>query len=92
VSKRLGYGRDTIPGGVLSWVNWVAGVAAVYAAVFAVGAVLTGSPLRGVVYGVVAIVAFSLIYRNLRADPTLQAGVDMGDSESLALTPDRTGP
>jgi Na+/proline symporter len=92
VSERLGYGGDTIPGGALSWVNWVAGVVAVYAAVFGVGAVLTGSPLRGVVYGVVAIAAFSLIYRNLRADPTLRAGVDRGDSESLALTPDRTGP
>lgn len=92
VSERLGYGRDTIPGGVLSWVNWVAGVVAVYACVFAVGAALTGTPGRGVMYGAVAIVAFSLIYRNLRADPTLQAGVDRGDSESLALTPDRTGP
>jgi len=92
VSQRLGYGRDTIPGGALSWVNWMAGVAAVYAAVFAVGAVLTGSPLRGVVYGAVAIAAFSLIYRNLRADPTLLTGVDTGDSDSLALSPDRTGP
>jgi hypothetical protein len=91
VSERLGYGTDTIPGGVLSWVNWVAGVVAVYAAVFAVGAALTGSPLRGLVFGGVAIVAFSLIYRNLRSDPALQAGVDRGDSDSLALTPDRTG-
>jgi len=92
VSERLGYGRDPIPGGALSWVNWVAGVVAVYAAVFSVGAALTGSPTRGVIYGVVAIAAFSLIYRNLRADPALRTGVDRGDSESLALTPDRTGP
>src|SRR5688572_30501303 len=91
VSDRLGYGGDTIPGGVLSWVNWVAGVAAVYCAVFAVGAALTGSPLAGVAYGAVAIAAFSLIYRNLRADATLQPGVDRADSDSLALTPDRTG-
>jgi Na+/proline symporter len=92
VSERLGYGGDSIPGGALSWVNWVAGVAAVYAAVFAVGAALTGSLARGGVYGVVAIAAFSLIYRNLRADPALRTGVDRGDSESLALTPDRSGP
>jgi solute:Na+ symporter, SSS family len=92
VSERLGYGGDSIPGGALSWVNWVAGVAAVYAAVFAVGAALTGSLTRGGVYGVVAIAAFSLIYRNLRADPALRTGVDRGDSESLALTPDRSGP
>jgi hypothetical protein len=91
VSERLGYGGDTTPGGVLAWVNWAAGVAAVYSAVFAVGAGLTGFRLRAVAYGIVSIVAFSLIYRNLRADPTLRDGVDRGDSESLALTPDGTG-
>ena len=39
VARRLGFGDDRIPGGALSWVNWVAGLAAVYCAVFAVGAV-----------------------------------------------------
>ncbi len=92
VSARLGYAGDPIPGGALSWINWVAGVAAVYAAVFSVGALLTGSPARGGVYGVVAIAAFALIYRNLRADPALRTGVDRGDSESLALAPERSGP
>jgi hypothetical protein len=91
VSERLGYGAEPIPGGALSWVNWAAGVVAVYAAVFAVGALLTGSPGRGVVYGGVAIAAFLLIQRNLRADPTLEHGVDRGDSDSLSLTSDRTG-
>jgi Na+/proline symporter len=91
VSERLGYGGDTIPGGTLSWANWAAGVVAVYAAVFAVGAALTGSPLRGGAYAVAAIVAFSLIYRNLRADATLLNGIDRGDSQSLALTPEETG-
>jgi Na+/proline symporter len=91
VSGRLGYGSDTIPGGALSWVNWLAGVVAVYAAVFAVGGFLTGSALRGAVYAGVAIAAFSLIYRNLRADSTLLTGVDRGEPESLGLTPDRTG-
>ena len=38
VAHRLGFGDDRIPGGALSWVNWVAGLAAVYCAVFAVGA------------------------------------------------------
>jgi SSS family solute:Na+ symporter len=91
VSERLGYGREPIPGGALSWVNWVAGVIAVYAAVFAVGAFLTGWPGRGLVYSLVAAGAFSLIYRNLRADPTLNASVDSGDSAPLGLRPDRTG-
>ena len=91
VSERLGYGPEPIPGGALSWLNWAAGVIAVYAAVFAVGALLTGWLWRGVVYGIASIVAFSLIYRNLRADPTLDMSVDRGDSASLALMPDRTG-
>ncbi|MGH7580364.1 MAG: sodium:solute symporter family protein [Gemmatimonadales bacterium] len=91
VSGPLGLGADTIPGGALSWVNWIAGVVAVYAAVFALGATLTGSPLRGMVYAGVAIAAFLLIQRNLRADATLGAGVDRADSDSLALRPDRTG-
>ena len=30
VARRLGFGDDPIPGGALSWVNWVAGVVAVY--------------------------------------------------------------
>jgi Na+/proline symporter len=91
VSERLGYGAEPIPGGPLSWVNWVAGVIAVYAAVFALGAVLAGWPWRALFYTALAIVAFSLIYRNLRADKALDAGVDTGDSESLGLRPDRTG-
>ena len=76
VARRLGFADDRIPGGALSWVNWVAGLAAVYSAVFAVGAVVTGSPRRGLVYGAVAIAAFLLIQRNLRADQQLMAHVD----------------
>jgi solute:Na+ symporter, SSS family len=76
VARRLGYGDDPIPGGALSWVNWLAGLAAVYCAVFAVGAMLTGTPLRGLVYALVAIGAFLLIQRNLRADEQLAAHVD----------------
>jgi hypothetical protein len=91
VSERLGYGPEPIPGGALSWVNWIAGVVAVYAAVFAVGALLTGWPWRGAIYGVVSIAAFSLIYRNLRADTGLVSNVDRADSDPLALMPDRTG-
>jgi solute:Na+ symporter, SSS family len=88
ISRRLGFGDDPIPGGALSWVNWVAGVAAVYCAVFAVGAFLTRSPTAGMVYSAVAIGAFALIQRNLRADQRLAAsvdrtrGADLGFSES----------
>jgi solute:Na+ symporter, SSS family len=75
VSRRLGYSNEGIPGGALSWVNWVAGVVAVYCAVFAVGAFVTGAPGRGAVFAGVAVGAFLLIQRNLRADPALSAAL-----------------
>jgi solute:Na+ symporter, SSS family len=87
VAQRLGFGDDRIPGGALSWVNWVAGLAAVYSAVFAVGAAVTGSPRRGLVYGAVAIGAFLLIQRNLRADEQLAAHVDTTRDPRLGLDP-----
>jgi SSS family solute:Na+ symporter len=76
VAVRLGFGDDPIPGGALSWVNWVAGVVAVFTALFAVGAFLTGTRLHGILYSLAAIGSFLLIQRNLRADPTLRSGVD----------------
>ena len=76
VAARLGFGNDPIPGGVLSWVNWAAGVIAVYAAVFGVGALVTGSRGSGLGYLAVAIGAFALIQRNLRADRQLAESVD----------------
>ena len=76
VSSRLGYGIEPIPGGALSLVNWVAGVVAVYAAVFAVGDLLTGSVATGALAAAVAVAAFLLIQRNLRRDPMLRARVD----------------
>ncbi len=76
VARKLGFGNDPIPGGVLSWVNWAAGVAAVYAAVFGLGALLTGTAARGAAYLAVAVAAFALIQRNLRRDPQLAAHVD----------------
>ncbi|HEX3276674.1 MAG TPA: sodium:solute symporter family protein [Gemmatimonadales bacterium] len=87
VARRLGFGDDPIPGGALSWLNWLAGIVAVYAAVFAGGASVTGQPLRAVVYAAVAIGAFSLIQRNLRADPQLAAGVDTGLDPRLRFDP-----
>ncbi|HWN17353.1 MAG TPA: sodium:solute symporter family protein [Gemmatimonadales bacterium] len=76
VSRRLGFGNDPIPGGILSWVNWVAGLVAVFCAVVALGDLLVGSRLRALLYGAASIGAFLLIQRNLRADPTLRTGVD----------------
>jgi solute:Na+ symporter, SSS family len=76
VAQRLGFGNDPIPGGVLSWVNWIAGVTAVYSAVFGVGALVTGRMGSGIAYLGLAIVAFALIQRNLRADTQLAGSVD----------------
>ncbi|HEX7336050.1 MAG TPA: sodium:solute symporter family protein [Gemmatimonadales bacterium] len=87
VARRLGFGNDPIPGGALSWVNWVAGVAAVYSAVFSVGAFLTGSPASGLVYAAVAIAAFALIQRNLRNDAMLQSSVDRTGGGDLGFSP-----
>jgi SSS family solute:Na+ symporter len=73
VAARLGFAGDPIPGGALSWVNWIAGVTSVYAAVFAVGAFLTGTALEGAIYTAVAIASFLLIQHNLRNDERLNA-------------------
>ena len=85
VARRLGFQNDPIPGGALSWLNWLAGVTAVYCAVVSLGAFLTGSQQRGVLYGIGAIAAFLLIQRNLRADPTLVHGVDTTAGPELGL-------
>ncbi len=85
VAGRLGFADDRIPGGALSWVNWVAGLAAVYAAVFAVGALVTGAPVRGLLYGALAIAAFLLIQRNLRADAVLNGRVDTPGGSRLGF-------
>jgi hypothetical protein len=66
-------------------VNWVAGLAAVYAAVFAVGALVTGAPVRGLLYGALAIAAFLLIQRNLRADAVLNGRVDTPGGSRLGF-------
>jgi solute:Na+ symporter, SSS family len=86
VSRRLGFGDDPIPGGVLSWVNWLAGITAVYCAVFSVGAFLTGSPVSGLVYAAIAIACFALIMRNLRADDQLAASVDRTQAAGLGFS------
>jgi hypothetical protein len=86
VSTRLGFGHDRIPGGALSAVNWVAGVVAVFTALFGVGEFLTGTALSGFLYCLVAIAAFMLIMRNLRADERYLAGVDRSRGGNLGFS------
>jgi solute:Na+ symporter, SSS family len=90
VSSRLGFAGDTIPGGALSWVNWVSGLASVYCAVVSLGSLLTGSTLKGVLYGAGSIAAFALIQRNLRADAQLAASVDRSADSRLGLSQSAT--
>jgi solute:Na+ symporter, SSS family len=86
VSTRLGFGDDRIPGGALSFFNWIAGVVAVFAALFGVGEFLTGSTREGVLYNIAAIGAFALIMRNLRADAQLVASVDRTQGGDLGFS------
>jgi Na+/proline symporter len=73
VSERLGFGREPIPGGALSWMNWVAGWVAVYSSLFAIGQLLVGTLLKAVVFAALAAAAFSIIARNLRRDPSFRS-------------------
>jgi Na+/proline symporter len=73
VSERLGFGREAIPGGALSWVNWIAGWIAVYASLFALGQLLVGTLGRALVFAALAAAAFAVIARNLRSDPTFRS-------------------
>jgi SSS family solute:Na+ symporter len=86
VSTRLGFGDDRIPGGALSFFNWIAGVVAVFAALFGVGEFLTGSTRDGVLYSIAAVAAFALIMRNLQADAQLAASVDRSQRGDLGFS------
>jgi solute:Na+ symporter, SSS family len=86
VSTRLGFGGDRIPGGALSFFNWIAGVVAVFASLFGVGEFLTGSTRDGVLYSIAAIGAFALIMRNLQADAQLAASVDTSQGGDLGFS------
>jgi Na+/proline symporter len=68
VSERLGYGRESIPGGALAWTNWIAGIVAVYSTLFGLGKLIFGDLGRGFALLAVAVVAFAWIARSFRGD------------------------
>ena len=74
VATRLGFAGDRVPGGALSWVNWVAGWVAVYATLFGIGQLLLGTVPAALAIWAVAAGAFTLIARNLRGDAAFRAG------------------
>ena len=85
VAHRLGFHNDRIPGGALSWVNWVAGLAAVYCAVASLGEFLVGGRVPGLLFAGASIGSFLLIQRNLRADQQLMGSVDTLPQAGLGL-------
>jgi Na+/proline symporter len=68
VSERLGYGRESIPGGALAWTNWIAGIIAVYATLFGLGKLVFGQIGAGIALLAVAAAAFAWIARSFRSD------------------------
>lgn len=80
VSERLGYGRESIPGGALAWTNWIAGIVAVYASLFGIGKIVFGEFVAGVILLVIAAVAFAWIaraFRNEEPPPALAVREDV---------------
>lgn len=70
IAEGLGFGQDRIPGGALSWLNWLSAVAAVYSTLFGCGELLLGSTIKGVAWLAAATVLFAIIANNLRKDKT----------------------
>jgi Na+/proline symporter len=68
VAERLGYGRESIPGGALAWTNWIAGIVAVYSTLFGIGKVVFGQLGMGLGLLAIAVVAFAWIARSFRSD------------------------
>ena len=68
VSERLGYGKESIPGGALAWTNWIAGIVAVYSTLFGLGKLVFGQLGTGLALLAVAVIAFAWIARSFRSD------------------------
>jgi SSS family solute:Na+ symporter len=75
VSERLGYGRESIPGGALAWTNWIAGIVAVYATLFGLGKLVFGEMGAGLGLLAVAAAAFAWIARSFRSDRMAEEAV-----------------
>jgi SSS family solute:Na+ symporter len=73
VSRRLGYGRESIPGGAMSFVNWFLGIVLVYTALFGIGKIVFGQLWMGFALLDVAIVSFILIMWSLKKQEKAEA-------------------
>jgi solute:Na+ symporter, SSS family len=68
VSARLGFRREPIPGGAMSFLNWALGIVLVYTALFGIGKIVFGRLLTGFELLGVAAVAFVIIMWSLKRD------------------------
>jgi Na+/proline symporter len=84
VSQRLGYGRESTPGGALAWTNWIAGIIAVYATLFGIGKLIFGEWMTGGIMLVVAGLAFAWIARSFQNDEASTAPVPHSSAEAFA--------
>ena len=75
VSQRIGFGRESIPGGALAWTNWIAGIVVVYSSLFGIGKLVLGNLLQGLVMLAIAVIAFSWIARSFREEPATLPGM-----------------
>ncbi len=74
VARAAGFGAEPIPGGILSWTNWVAGVVCVYTALFGTGRLLFGSYGEAALWLAVAALALGWVSRNLRREEPPEPG------------------
>src|ERR1035437_3916620 len=70
VSRRLGFGREPIPGGAMSFLNWIVGIILVYTALFGIGKIVFGQLWMGFALLDVAIVSFIFIMWSLKRQET----------------------
>ena len=82
VSRRLGYGREQIPGGRLAFANWIAGIVAVYGSLFGIGKLVFGDLVRGLILCGIAAAAFAFIARSL-GHTRMRAGDPVAAADSL---------
>jgi solute:Na+ symporter, SSS family len=80
VSTKIGFGRESIPGGALAWTNWIAGIVAVYSTLFGIGKIILGNLVPGLVMLAIAVVAFSWIARSFRQEPATLPGMGVPDA------------
>jgi Na+/proline symporter len=83
VSTKIGFGRESIPGGALAWTNWIAGIVAVYSTLFGIGKIILGNLLPGLLMLAIAAVAFAWIARSFREEPATLSGMGVPAQATL---------